>query len=837
MITNDRIQDLTGAWEFKPGGPKAKLMHKGWMPARVPGNVHTDLMAMNEIPDPHLAENEADMGWVEATPWLYRRQFILNEDIAACGRVLLQADGLDTWATLWINGRKIGSSENCLVEHAWDVTRFLSPGENNLVIRLDSPIQRVEAISKREGYNTPATSNDVRGWARKPQYSFGWDWGPRLVTSGIFLPLRLVGIHATRITDLWVRVKSANAAKASGLIDIEVESPAAGDDILVLRMGSWKAEKKLRLKKGTQRVRVPFNISKPALWWPNGYGEPALTQVEAELASGAMAAQTVGLRTIELEQKNDKQGRSFGLKVNGVSIYSKGANWIPADTFLGRVTTERVERLVREAKDAHMTILRVWGGGIYETEDFYRACDRMGILVWQDFLFACQEINEEPWFLKEIAREAGLAARRLRRHPSLAIWCGNNENHQAVTDNWFGKRHRKAWGAKIYHQVLPGVLKTADPDRPYWPGSPFGGKPANSEDFGDRHNWIVWAQMKDYHEYRNDLSRYVSEFGFAALPNRPVLERAIPPDQRFIQSRAMRVHDKVGGPGAYSRINFYLMANFPLATGLDDFRYLSQVQQADALATGVEHWRRRKPATQGAIFWQLNDCWPVTSWAVLDGDDQPKLGYFKMKRSMDPVLLSSVESHLDLSPDATGELPYRAKDENGICECWLTLDGKTPVSGTLTVELWNMKGKVRGIARKAVRVAANSSVKLWSADRSTLKISDTRDDYLVFKFKGKGIERGCTLHFERARRIRFQDAGLAIKAKKKGAGWQVEVKVRRFAAAVELSAPMAGRFGDNGFDLLPGEKRVVGFVPAGKGKATGKWGVKTLNGIARKSRS
>ncbi len=386
------------------------------------------------------------------------------------------------------------------------------------------------------------------------------------------------------------------------------------------------------------------------------------------LGSGALARCEAGLRLIKLERRKDKAGESFGLRVNGVPVYLKGANWIPVDSFLSRVSEERVEGLVAQAAEGNMTVLRVWGGGVYESEAFYRACDRRGLLVWQDFPFACSEVPELPWFVALVKDEAAKAVRRLRRHASLALWCGNNENHVARYEGWFKGRETKRWGLRLYEKVLPALCKALDPATPYWPGSPYGGKDPNSQAQGDRHHWLVWAQFQDYTAYREDRGRLISEFGFAGLPNRPVLKKAFAKGERWLQSRAMAIHDKVEQGGAYARIAYYMMNHLPFVAGLDAFRYLSQVNQGEALRTGIEQWRRSKPHNQGAIYWQLNDCWPVTSWSTLDSDDAPKLAYYRTKAAFEDALLSAVEADSVLLKYKVWRLPLKEAQEQGRCE-------------------------------------------------------------------------------------------------------------------------------------------------------------------------
>jgi beta-mannosidase len=793
-------------------------------------------MAAGLLRDPFVGDAEAEVAWVEQTPWEYRRRFRVEASLRQAANVRLVAEGLDTWCTLWLNGQRLGRTATMFVEHAFDVTRLLRAGDNELRLRFEAPAEALAALERKHGYR-PAIGDERRSHGRKAQYSFGWDWGPRLATSGIFKPLYLEADRGLRIEDLHCRTLSASAAEARGVLEAVVHADRAMDLPLRASLGPWSLQRRLRLKKGANTLRLPWRLAQPRLWWPRGHGAPFLYQAELSLGGLARASLSTGIRTVELHQPRDPQGRGFGLRVNGVPIYAKGANWIPADSFLGRVTDARAEALVQRAADANFTLLRVWGGGLYESEAFYQACDRQGLLVWQDFPFACNEVPEHPDFVRLVKEEAAKAILRLRRHPSLALWCGNNENQMARHDGWYRGRESARWGTLFYDKVLKQLCAALDPSRPYWPGSPYGGADPNSEHEGDRHHWSVWARLADYEDYREDRGRFLSEFGFAALPNRALLKQAIPAGARWLQSRAMQFHDKVERGGAYARIAYYIFNHLPYASGLDAFRYLSQVNQRRALVLALEQWRRNKPHTQGALIWQLNDCWPVTSWSLLDGADSPKLAWHGVREACDDLLLSSVEAAAVRHSDKVGRIPLRAKDEDGRCEAWLTLDGPQAFRGRLVVERWGAQGREAVLARAAVSVPANASRRLWQRRRLACGIEDPSAQYLVFRLGGgKGPERRSLLFFERPRRLELKAAGLVVGAKADGDGFQVAVRSQRLALAVELHAPVPGDFSDNGFDLLPGETRLLRFTPARPGAVKGAWQALCLNHFVAEAR-
>ncbi len=801
-------------WEFQGvplgthrPGPAA------WQTARVPGNVHLDLMNLGQLADPHIGMNEADLAWVERKDWWYRRSFKLASDLLACARVHLKFEGLDTFATIWLNGEAVGLAQNSLVEHEWEVRRLLKPGENELLVRLASPVKAAENLARQFG-DVPGVGDSLRNWVRKAAYSWGWDWGPRIVTSGIFKSVTLEGQSQRRWTDLHLQIKSVSQVQASGFIEAEIDSIQAGPCTVNFELGPFKATRKIKLKAGLSRIRVPFKINRPKLWWPRHYGDPNLYNLVAALDSGESASCAVGLRQVALERKKDSEGESFVLHVNGKPVFCAGANWIPSDTLMGRLSKARLEKVLSTAFDSNMNMLRVWGGGYYESEDFYAWCDRHGIMVWQDFPFGCNEVPETPWYAREVDSEARKAVVRLRRHASLALWCGNNENHQARYDHWFGKRERKDWGALYYHKILPKACRELDPGTPYWPGSPFGGKNPNDPSQGDRHNWTVWANLSDYFAYRQDKGRFMSEFGFASLPGRRTLEKAVPEAERYLHSRTLEAHDKVGSGGAYARIAYFMANHLPMGSGLEDFRYLSQVNQAEALVTGIEHWRRRQFLTSGTLFWQLQDCWPVTSWAVVDSELEPKLAWYRIRGVYEPVLLSAWEDLGVPRNDRTGFLPKRGGAIGGSCEIWVTSTGTQSVLGHLNIELWDEKGCLNRLESKKIKLAANQSAKVWSRHRFELGLIDPARQYLVATLTWAKQLRRIPLYFERPTRQSFSDPGLSLKVSQKAGVWGVSIKARRLARYVELQANLAGTFSDNGFDLLPGESRWIEFKSA-----------------------
>lgn len=672
---------LNGNWEFKaieaynpllPAGLKA---HE-WMAAVVPGTVHTDLMANAVIPDPFAGMNERDVQWVGSQQWVYRRRFNVPDGFLRNDAVQLVCEGLDTYAAVRINGRQLAKTSNMFVEHRFEAKRLLNAGENTIEILFDAATPRAKAIEKQYGPLCVALEPH-RVYVRKAQYSFGWDWGPSLPTAGIWRDISLQAFSSANVTDPFFRVIALRKNEAVVEVTADVKRYTRrrlSFRVTVTREGSTVGRTiPLRGNRPRCRLRIPD----PKLWWPNGYGDQPLYAGTVSLIEDGkeIAAHSVhfALRKVALVQERDSEGKSFVISVNGVKIFCKGADWIPCDSFLPRVPESTYATLLRMASEAHMNMIRVWGGGIYEHDAFYDACDRLGLLVWQDFMFTCGEYPDTPWFLRAVAEEAAKVVRRLRNHPGIVVWCGNNECEMLYCREHPGKSPDSMTGSSIFRSLLPGVCKKLDGTRVYWRSSPFGEGSPNGETSGTRHQWSVWSDWMDYDKYEQDASRFVAEFGFQAPANRKTLEEVIEPADRHPQSAVMEHHNKqTEGP---ERLYRFQAAHHRVGNNFGDFILKAQLVQAEALKRAVEHWRRRKFKTAGSLFWQLNDCWPVSSWSVVDSGLRPKAAYFYSKRFFAPLLVSF----------------KRVADGY---EVWLTSDMRTGLHGRCTVSARSFEGKV-----------------------------------------------------------------------------------------------------------------------------------------------
>ncbi|QKW03280.1 glycoside hydrolase family 2 protein [Streptomyces sp. NA02536] len=617
-----QVTPLTEGWILRhPDGTGDAL------PASVPGCVHTDLLAAGLIPDPFLGRNETEVAWVGRREWTYETE--LTAGAGPHEQTDLVFDGLDTVAEILLDGRPLGRTRNMHRSYRFDVTGL----SGRLTVRFASAYAEAEAVRGRVG-ERPGAYAEPYQYLRKMACSFGWDWGPTLVTAGIWRPVRLERWSTARIARVRPLVTVEDGVGQIELaVDVErsrVEAPLT----LEASAGGVRARARIDGTAGTVRLRVPD----VRLWWPRGYGEQPLYDVELTLSHGDEALDAwrrrTGFRTVELDTSADAHGTGFTLVVNGERLFARGVNWIPDDVFPSRITRERYRHRLEQAAGAGVDLVRVWGGGIYEDEDFYDACDELGLLVWQDFPFACAAYPEEQPLRGEVEAEARENVVRLMPHPSLVLWNGNNENLWGFRDwDWEQGLAGDSWGEGYYLGVLPRVVAELDPTRPYTAGSPWSGSwrhHPNDPAHGTHHSWEVWNRA-DYADYRRDVPRFVAEFGWQAPPAHATLRRALPGEDPAPDSPGMLHHQKAeDGNGKLER---GLARHFAVPEGdFDRWHYLTQVNQARAVAAGVEHWRSHWPVCAGTVVWQLNDCWPVTSWAAIDGDGREKPLYHELRR-------------------------------------------------------------------------------------------------------------------------------------------------------------------------------------------------------------
>ncbi|MFG1847174.1 glycoside hydrolase family 2 protein [Micromonospora carbonacea] len=668
-------QSLHEGWLLRAvaGGQAPPQVAGRSVPASVPGCVHTDLLAAGLIPDPYLDDNETALAWIGRTDWVYETTF--DAPAGDADRVDLVCAGLDTVATLAVNGVEVGRSENMHRGYRFAVADALRPGANTLTVRFDSPYRYAEAHRDRLG-DRPNAYPEPFHFIRKTACNFGWDWGPTLVTAGIWQD---IGLHAWSTARLATVRPLVTVADGVGRVEVvvEIERAAAGqatsagqaaDGPVTVRATVAGAAAEAVVAAGERTAALTVEVRDPALWWPRGYGDQPLHPLDVTLhaADGRELdawSRRIGFRTVRLDTAPDAHGSAFTLVVNDVPVFVRGANWIPDDAFPDRVTRARLAHRFDQAVGANINLLRVWGGGRYESEDFYELADSLGLLVQQDFLFACAAYPEEEPFRSEVEAEAREQVTRLAAHPSLVLWTGNNENIWAWHDwGWQERLAGRTWGRGYYLELLPAIVAELDPTRPYWPGSPWSGTEdvhPNDPARGSMHIWDVW-NTDDYPKYREYLPRFVAEFGYQAPPAYATLRRAISDDPLAPDSPGMAHHQKAIDGDAKLRRG--LDAHLPPPADFAEWHYFTQLNQARAIQLGVEHFRSHRPVCMGAIVWQLNDCWPVTSWAAVDGDGRRKPLWYALRRAYADRLLTVQPRDGGLALVAVNETgqPWRA---------------------------------------------------------------------------------------------------------------------------------------------------------------------------------
>lgn len=642
---------LHDGWQLVPtAGPVPEHVAGRRIQAQVPGSTHLDLLAAGLIPEPYLDTNETDLAWLHRTDWRYELTFDARAS-APGERVDLAFDGLDTVATVELNGRVLGTTVNMHRGYRFDVSDTLVEGSNSLTVSFRSALEFAEETRAELGAR-PHTNAHPYNMIRKMACSFGWDWGPDLQTAGIWKPVRLERWSTARLA----RVRPLVSVDENGTGRVEVHTEieqygSDGDTDLVLRAEVDGHRAAVTVPAGSATATATVKVPDAARWWPAGYGDQPLYELDVTLTTGEEAAEPldsttrrIGFRNITVDTAPDEHGTPFTVVVNGRPIFAKGANWIPDDHFLTRITRDRLARRVDQALSAHMNMLRVWGGGIYETEDFYDVCDERGVLVWQDFALACAAYPEEEPLWSEVEAEARENVARLASHPSLALWNGNNENLWGFMDwGWQKPLAGRSWGQGYYFDLFPRIVAELDPTRfyadgsPYTPGHALDDVHPNHEDHGTKHEWVVWNRT-DYRAYRDTVPRFCSEFGFQGPPTWATLTDWVHDEPMTPTSPAFLLHQKAeDGNGKLDR---GFSAHLPTPQSFDDWHWVTQLNQARAIQFGIEHFRSWWPRTSGALVWQINDCWPVTSWAAIDGDERPKPLLYALRHAYAPRLLT-----------------------------------------------------------------------------------------------------------------------------------------------------------------------------------------------------
>lgn len=791
-----RQLSLNGPWTLDIPGSAFTAV-----PAEVPGSVYHDLLAAGRIPDPFYRDNETEALKLMEYDFHYSRAFQADGELLDCGAVLLRCEGLDTLAAVYINGAEAGRADNMHRTWEFDVKDLLREGENNIAVHFASPTKFI-----RESYAAdPAdgTADAMEGFPslRKAHCMFGWDWGPRLPDAGIWRDISLLGVDTARIRDVLVKQFHEDGRAA---LEIDTHIIRLTDAPAEVRVSVTAPDGTVLTGAGeTCRIEVPD----PRLWWPAGYGGQPLYRVEAELVSGGTRldvwSRRIGLRTMTVSRVKSEYGESFSHCVNGVDVFAMGMDYIPEDNLLPRVTPERTRRLLEDARAANVNTIRVWGGGYYPDDYFYDICDELGLLVWQDFMFACAVYNLTDAFEETITAEFLDNIRRLRSHPSLALWCGNNEMEQfAGSGMWIRAMRQKSDYIKMFQYIIPKVLKAEDPQAFYWPSSPSSGgdfdEPGDPSR-GDVHDWDVWHGLKPFTDYRNYLFSYVSEFGFQSFPCMETIASFTLPEDRNVFSYIMEKHQR--NATANGRIVTYLSQNYLYPATLDKLVYASQLLQAQAMQYGVEHWRRNRGRCMGAVIWQLNDCWPVASWAGIDYFGRWKALQYYARRFFAPVLVSCHEEGLvnqeDISVNTEHIDPRKTARLNVSNETMEAFAGRID---------WSLRRPDASVIEEGSFDAAVPALDaLWLPEQDFTKYGPY-DCYYAYRLTdraGHTVGEGSVL-FCAPKHFRFQDPGLTVRLE----GDEAVVTASAYARSVEIQCGPDVLLEDNYFDMNGGERRV-----------------------------
>lgn len=793
--------NLGGAWRMREADSQT------WHSAHVPGSVYADLMADGTMPDPFWRENELDAFERMKKDYVYQRTFTVTEAQLAHAHVELVCEGLDTLAHVSLNGREIAFADNMHITWVWDVKEHLHAGENTLEIRFDSPI--LYCAKKAEEAPGWESSDATPGFRhlRKAHCMFGWDWGPRLPDAGIWRPIFL---------RTWDTARLENAlmlqAHHDGVVDVTIRPEIAGES-------AWSAEitapdgEVLTLPE-TMAAEQVIAIQNPQLWWPNGLGKQPLYRVTVRLAAGDTRTWRIGLRTMTVSREKDEWGEEFCHVVNGVKVFAMGADYIPEDNILARVTPERTRRLLEDCKAANFNAIRVWGGGYYPDDAFYDICDELGLLVWQDLMYACAFYDLTPDFERSIRVETHQNVARLRHHASLALICGNNEMEMFMAGANSALINHRTWEfvptyphhitdyVKMFEYILPAIVKETAPQTYWWPASPSSGgnfDAPNDENRGDNHYWDVWHGEKPFTEYRKFFFRYASEFGFQSFPCLKSVEQFTLPDDRNIFSRVMERHQR--NQAANGKILSYLSQTFRYPNSFDDLLYASQLMQAEAIRYGVEHWRRNRGRCMGAIIWQLNDIWPVASWASIDYYGRWKALHYAAKRFFAPVMISAEEEgELSQNPKINEYHPAPLEKSFRLNVCNETL---RDVTGEVVWALRTPDGAIVRQNQQTLTIPAMSAKWLDKVDCADASLTG---HYVSFAFvvDNVAVSEGTCI-FCAPKHFEFVDPRLTVETR----GDTLVVTSHAYAKQVWLESEDADLLlDDNAFDMNPGTKVV-----------------------------
>ena len=805
MVTMIR-QSLNSGWKFQQENKTE------WTRAKVPGCVHLDLLDNSMIPDPFFGTNEKDIQWVSDKDWAYRLIFHPDPELLNRDKIILTFNGLDTYAKVFLNGDKIIEANNMF--HPWssDVTALLKNGENELLVHFASPINKVLPSLESKDYILPADNDQIKNtspYTRKAPYHYGWDWGPSFATSGIWRSVELVGKGIWTIESAHISQEKISIQRAELTLEMCVDSSTNTNAELTIaddRSGTDIVQT-IPLTEGQNRLTQSIVVNSPELWWPVGHGEQNLYEFQIGLRSQGCQhrlTKRVGLRDFKVQQKKDKHGTSFAFIVNGKPIFSKGANWIPADSFTTRLKKEDYRRLLGSAVRANMNTLRVWGGGIYEPDEFYDLCDEMGILVWQDFMFACSLYPGNKEFLESVEKEARYQVDRLKDHPSIILWCGNNEIAWAWHNwGWKEKYPETVYSQdynKLFHELLPSVCRELDPSRLYWPSSPGDGHslPATGQNYGsgDNHFWDVWHGGKDFQAFDDNIGRFMSEFGMQSFPDLKTVDSFCENKDKDLNSDVIKSHQKasLGNGNVVKYVEMY----FPKPKDFDSFVMTTQIMAGQAIKSAVEAHRRSMPYCMGSLYWQLNDCWPVASWSSLDYDGNWKALHYLAADFFSPILISVTE-----------------KEENILF--FIVYDDDKLEQAELVMDLVNFEGDIITSKRTKFHFPSNSSSMVYKVKRASLLASVSPSEVILRSSVLVNNKTVCTGDhiFVRPKDLKLPEQNFNYTYENQLGKHIIYIEALSFLYKMHISCKNdTGVFSKNFFEMVPGDMAKIEYQPS-----------------------
>ena len=820
MIAQNSVQQiqLSSEWQMRESTAKE------WQKAKVPGCVHTDLIRNKQIPDPFYRTNEKDVQWIDKKDWEYKTTINVTADFLKNERIELVFKGLDTYADVYLNEQKVLEADNMFREWVIDAKKTLHQGENSLRIYFHSPITKGLELLKENGFKLQASNDQsvngglkkeelVSPYIRKAPFHFGWDWGPRLVTSGIWQPAYIRGWSRIKIEDFYFQQQSLTdkLAQLTSAIDIQ-SSQNQKATIEISNNGVLLASQSLDLNKGSNNIQLPFEIKNPKRWWTNGLGEAHLYHLTATVRTNGLTdckSRTIGLRTLKLIQKPDSAGHTFYFELNGVPVFAKGENHIPNDLFADRVTKKVYDWEIETAVKSNLNMLRVWGGGIYEDDYFYELCDKKGILIWQDFMFACGLYPGTDKFLNSITQEANYQVKRLRNHPCIALWCGNNEIDVAFKyyngSGWGWKKDytpeqiKQVWASydTTFNHILPTIASNLAPKMPYWHSSPATVIPkqhaTDTNKDGDVHYWGVWWGRHPFEKYADNIGRFMSEYGFQSFPELETIKKYAIPEDYDIESPVMRHHQRSSIGNV--TIKNYMDKYYRKPVDFEKFIYVGQVLQAYGIQFAIESHRRAMPYNMGSLVWQINDCWPVASWSSSDYFHRWKALQYEIKRSFEPIIITAYT--------------------NGENTCIKIVSDKlTDIPTELEMNVCDFKGNV--LNRRSLPILVKSNSVTSVLEEATTKLTpDVAGSYLTFSLKNKGVNLAQkTYFFTQPKNLNLTKPTIVAKVDKADKEWVITLKTDVLAKDLYLNfGGTEGEWSDNYFDLLPGQIRKITFKP------------------------